>query len=184
MDTVVLGINRKAQLGVGGLDKRYRPMDQIQINVICPQVLESQIEGLFNVGSFVVCVPKLRCQENLSSGYTRSFNTSADFFFVIIDRCRIDVTVAVLEGVFDCASYLVGRRLLDTVVSNVLLVWVARTWHDRMRSREGRTQVPSPTAGMEKPELSLKDRPEDMMTLNLAEEGGRMDEETQAGNFA
>ncbi|MNC41530.1 hypothetical protein D3C75_902990 [compost metagenome] len=72
-----------------------RPMDQIKIDIIRLQPAETAFKGL--LGPFAqIRAPHLRGQENVGSFDPRLLNSTANQFFIVIKRCRINMAVPIL----------------------------------------------------------------------------------------
>lgn len=112
MYTAILGVNRAPVLLFCGLLERNRPVNQVQVQVVCLQVGERFLDGFSDISSLVVGIPQLRSQEYLATRDSRSFNASTDLLLVVVGRCGVDVAVAVFEGVLYSFGDLVGLRLL------------------------------------------------------------------------
>ena len=86
----------------------HGPVNQVQVEVVEAQGLETAAEGALNVAAFMVIVSELRGDEDLLPGDPRRVKGCADFSFVVVSGGCVDVPVTDREGVFDDALR-VGR---------------------------------------------------------------------------
>lgn len=88
-------------------------MYKIQIHITQAQIFQAGLETLLDpVG---IRVPKLRGHEEVFSFHEAIVNGGldalADIDFVAVDECGVDVAVADLDGVVNCALSFFGARL-------------------------------------------------------------------------
>lgn len=121
MNTAILGINRRTVLLLLRLLERHGPVNQIQVKVVSLQIREGLLDSFDNVGGLVVRVPELGSQEDLAARHARGFDAGADFLFVVVSCCSVDVAVAALESALDRLGDLIGLGLLIWSVATLTI---------------------------------------------------------------
>lgn len=90
-----------------------RPMHQIQINILQPQLLQTQLEILLHAR--MIGAPELGSDEEILAldlaGRQCRLDALADFFFVLVAEGRVDVSVSDGDGMADCSFDLAGAGL-------------------------------------------------------------------------
>lgn len=91
----------------------HRPVHQIQIEVVQPQILQTQLQVLLDpVG---VRAPQLGRHEEVlprhDAGVNGLADSLADSLLVLVAEGRVDVAVAHFDGVKDCILDFFGGRL-------------------------------------------------------------------------
>ena len=81
--------------------RRRRPVDEVQVDVVHPELVEAVIEGEEGFVVAVSVVPDLRGDEDLLARYAARPHPSADAALVGIQGSRVDVPVASTDGTLD-----------------------------------------------------------------------------------
>ena len=85
-----------------GLDEAaargYRPVDEIEVDVVQPEVVEAGLEGTAGAAAAVVCIPKLGSDEQLVAREPRRGERGSDTPFVSVFARGVDAAVAKLES--------------------------------------------------------------------------------------
>lgn len=89
--------------------RRARPMHQVQVNIVNPQIRQTVVNRLRN--ALVPWVIQLRCQPELVARYTGGFDAGANFLLVLVREGCVDVAVSGAEGVLDGFGDFVGLGL-------------------------------------------------------------------------
>lgn len=85
------------------------PVHQIQVQVVGLQVLEGLVETLCD--ALVPWVVQLRRKPDLGAGHARGLDAVTDFLLVAIGECRVDVSVARLQGCLNSVLHLIWLGL-------------------------------------------------------------------------
>jgi len=122
-------------------------VDQIQVDVVQPQIFQTQLEVLRY--SMRVCSPQLSCYEEVlplhDAGVNSLLDSLANIFLVLVGEGCVDVAVAYLDGMKDC--------ILDFFRARLPCSWKGIS--DTYPTNRKRIILPSPNAGISAPVLSL-----------------------------
>ena len=123
-------------------------MHEIQINIVQSQFLETRVQGLLD--PFLIRVPQLGRDEEIVSLHRSRCQCllypCADFVFVQVASRRVDVSVSYRDGIADGFFDFAWCRLpcsWSSLVANFA------------KKKKKRSNIPSPTAGISAPVLSL-----------------------------
>lgn len=105
VDEVPVGVVLLQVLWVGGAG----PVHEVQVKVVCLQVLEGLAEALGD--ALVPGVVQLRRQPDLGPGHARGLDPVTDLLLVAVGKGSVDVSVTCLEGCLDGVLDLVGLGL-------------------------------------------------------------------------
>jgi hypothetical protein len=82
---------------------------QVEIDIVNAQILEGGLNALLNL--VMPGIVQLSSEPDLVAGHARVTNTSTNFGFVAVGQGRVNVTIALQEGILDSLPDLIGLGL-------------------------------------------------------------------------
>src|SRR5712691_1335151 len=94
-------------------DFRDGPVDEVEVEIFQSESFEAMIASLESGFVSVVAVPELGGYEHVFAFEAAFAEGGANVWFVVVDPCGVDMTVAYLQRVFYCSlGYLSWWRLV------------------------------------------------------------------------
>lgn len=133
-------------------------MHQVQIDILQPQLLQTQIEILLDAR--VIRTPQFRGDEEILAldfaRRQRGFDPVADLFLVLVAERGVNVSVSDGDGVGDGVFHLAWGRLPCSWTTQASVSTYVPNGRLEIHGHSGDDDEPSPRAGMSAPVLSLK----------------------------